>query len=55
MNDEAYREATGGFIASEKYKTATANGALAARADRSGFGKAPQYPDRDRRNELMYR
>lgn len=57
MNDEAYREATGGFITPEKYKTATAN-VVKVLSQRGQF--AADLEDRlntliDRRNELMHR
>lgn len=57
MNDEAYREATGGFMASEKYKTATAN-VVKVLSQRGQI--AVDLEDRlntliDRRYELMHR
>ncbi|WP_232338772.1 hypothetical protein [Burkholderia cenocepacia] len=57
MNDEAYREATGGFITPEKYKTATAN-VVKVLSQRGQI--AADLEDRlntliDRRNELLHR
>jgi hypothetical protein len=57
MNDEVYREATGGFITPEKYKTATANvvKVLSQRGQIAADLEERLNALIDRRNELMHR
>ncbi|HDR9760795.1 TPA: hypothetical protein ACK3Q6_003260 [Burkholderia cepacia] len=57
MNGEAYRDATGGFIAPEKYKTATGNvvRVLSQRGQIAADLEVRLNVLIDRRNELMHR
>lgn len=57
MNDDAYREATGGFITPEKYRTASANvvKVLSQRGQIAADLEVRLNTLIDRRNELIHR